>query len=127
MLFQKIQRCSKEKVWGKHPMGKSYVTTIRHFFALKSLFTCFLCAQIDLLLPLVLMSPCSHGLTTYKELCSLASDLNQPDLVYKFMNLANHHAMWNSRKVSCIVLFPHPPHVPLFLPTRGYLALLPST
>ncbi|XP_027139117.1 proteasome adapter and scaffold protein ECM29 isoform X2 [Larimichthys crocea] len=38
------------------------------------------------------------GLTTYKELCSLASDLNQPDLVYKFMNLANHHAMWNSRK-----------------------------
>lgn len=43
--------------------------------------------------------PRSHGLTTYKELCSLASDLNQPDLVYKFMNLANHHAMWNSRKV----------------------------
>lgn len=44
----------------------------------------------------------SHGLSTYKELCSLASDLNQPDLVYKFMNLANHHAMWNSRKVSCL-------------------------
>uniref|UniRef100_A0AAQ5WZB0 Ecm29 proteasome adaptor and scaffold n=1 Tax=Amphiprion ocellaris TaxID=80972 RepID=A0AAQ5WZB0_AMPOC len=39
-----------------------------------------------------------YGLSTYKELCSLASDLNQPDLVYKFMNLANHHAMWNSRK-----------------------------
>ncbi|MEJ1282869.1 Ecm29 proteasome adaptor and scaffold [Cricetulus griseus] len=38
------------------------------------------------------------GLSTYKELCSLASDLSQPDLVYKFMNLANHHAMWNSRK-----------------------------
>lgn len=45
------------------------------------------------------MLPDSHGLSTYKELCSLASDLNQPDLVYKFMNLANHHAMWNSRKV----------------------------
>lgn len=43
----------------------------------------------------------SQGLSTYKELCSLASDLSQPDLVYKFMNLANHHAMWNSRKVSC--------------------------
>uniref|UniRef100_A0A8C4NLJ6 Proteasome-associated protein ECM29 homolog n=1 Tax=Dicentrarchus labrax TaxID=13489 RepID=A0A8C4NLJ6_DICLA len=43
-------------------------------------------------------TPDGHGLTTYKELCSLASDLNQPDLVYKFMNLANHHAMWNSRK-----------------------------
>ncbi|XP_077575498.1 proteasome adapter and scaffold protein ECM29 [Stigmatopora nigra] len=43
-------------------------------------------------------TPDGHNLTTYKELCSLASDLNQPDLVYKFMNLANHHAMWNSRK-----------------------------
>ncbi|KAM9818443.1 proteasome adapter and scaffold protein ECM29 isoform 2-T2 [Syngnathus typhle] len=43
-------------------------------------------------------TPDGHSLSTYKELCSLASDLNQPDLVYKFMNLANHHAMWNSRK-----------------------------
>ena len=45
--------------------------------------------------------PTSSGggnLTTYKELCSLASDLNQPELVYKFMNLANHNAMWNSRR-----------------------------
>ncbi|KAG0427428.1 hypothetical protein HPB47_025518 [Ixodes persulcatus] len=38
------------------------------------------------------------GLTTYRELCSLATDLNQPDLMYKFMHLANHHAMWNSKK-----------------------------
>ncbi|XP_077980977.1 proteasome adapter and scaffold protein ECM29-like [Glandiceps talaboti] len=43
-------------------------------------------------------SPTGGGLGTYKELCSLASDLNQPDLVYKFMHLANHNAMWNSRK-----------------------------
>ncbi|XP_060093139.1 proteasome adapter and scaffold protein ECM29 [Heteronotia binoei] len=43
-------------------------------------------------------TPDGQGLSTYQELCSLASDLNQPDLVYKFMNLANHHAMWNSRK-----------------------------
>ncbi|NXD27831.1 ECM29 protein, partial [Spelaeornis formosus] len=43
-------------------------------------------------------TPDGQVLSTYKELCSLASDLNQPDLVYKFMNLANHHAMWNSRK-----------------------------
>jgi proteasome component ECM29 len=28
----------------------------------------------------------------------LATDLNQPDLVYKFMHLANYNAMWNSRK-----------------------------
>ena len=42
------------------------------------------------------------SLTTYKELCSLASDLNQPDMmyddVYKFMHLANHNALWNSKK-----------------------------
>ncbi|XP_053152364.1 proteasome adapter and scaffold protein ECM29 isoform X2 [Hemicordylus capensis] len=43
-------------------------------------------------------TPDGQGLSTYQELCSLASDLNQPDLVYKFMNLANHHAMWTSRK-----------------------------
>ena len=42
-------------------------------------------------------SPSGGQLSTYKELCSLASDLNQPDLVYKFMNLANHNAVWNSR------------------------------
>ncbi|XP_069812868.1 proteasome adapter and scaffold protein ECM29-like, partial [Dendropsophus ebraccatus] len=43
-------------------------------------------------------TPEGQGLSTYKELCALASDLSQPDLIYKFMNLANHHAMWNSRK-----------------------------
>ncbi|XP_064414526.1 proteasome adapter and scaffold protein ECM29 [Latimeria chalumnae] len=43
-------------------------------------------------------TPDGQGLSTYKELCALASELNQPDLIYKFMNLANHHAMWNSRK-----------------------------
>ncbi|KAG8455024.1 hypothetical protein GDO86_001298 [Hymenochirus boettgeri] len=43
-------------------------------------------------------TPDGQGLSTYKELCSLASDLSQPDLIYKFMNLANHHAMWTSRK-----------------------------
>lgn len=57
------------------------------------------------------------SLKTYKELCSLASELNKPDLIYKqafvwhaypsslvtcctrrFMSLANNQAMWNSRK-----------------------------
>lgn len=38
------------------------------------------------------------NLSTYKELCSLASDLNKPDLVYQFMHLANHNAIWNSKK-----------------------------
>jgi proteasome component ECM29 len=43
-------------------------------------------------------SPDGNSITTYKELCSLASELNQPDLIYKFMNLANHNAMWTSRR-----------------------------
>ncbi|XP_065580969.1 proteasome adapter and scaffold protein ECM29-like isoform X2 [Artemia franciscana] len=42
--------------------------------------------------------PTGGQVTTYKELCSLASDLNQPDLVYKFMNLANNTMLWNSKK-----------------------------
>lgn len=33
-----------------------------------------------------------NDLTTYKEICSLATDLGQPDLVYKFMTLAGHQA-----------------------------------
>lgn len=45
------------------------------------------------------VSPSGGNLSTYKELCSLASDLNQPDLIYKFMHLANHNAIWNSKKV----------------------------
>ena len=44
-------------------------------------------------------TPDGKNLTTYKELCSIANDLNQPDLIYKFMHLANHQAMWNSKKV----------------------------
>ncbi|KAG0174143.1 hypothetical protein DFQ29_007586 [Apophysomyces sp. BC1021] len=43
-------------------------------------------------------TPEGSSITTYKELCSLASELNQPDLIYKFMNLANHNATWTSRR-----------------------------
>ncbi|KAG2227610.1 hypothetical protein INT45_002295 [Circinella minor] len=43
-------------------------------------------------------TPDGNSITTYKELCSLASELNQPDLIYKFMSLANHNAMWTSRR-----------------------------
>ncbi|KAI8374250.1 proteasome stabiliser-domain-containing protein [Radiomyces spectabilis] len=43
-------------------------------------------------------TPDGNSITTYKELCSLASELNQPDLIYKFMNLANHNALWTSRR-----------------------------
>uniref|UniRef100_A0A0N5A806 Integrator complex subunit 7 n=1 Tax=Syphacia muris TaxID=451379 RepID=A0A0N5A806_9BILA len=40
----------------------------------------------------------SESLTTYKELCSLAKELNQPDLLYKFMQLANQKLMLNMKK-----------------------------
>lgn len=39
----------------------------------------------------------SGNITTYKELCSLASDLNKPEMIYQFMQLANHNATWNSK------------------------------
>ncbi len=51
-------------------------------------------------------TPTGGSISTYKDLCSLATDLNKPDLVYKFISLANHNSMWNSRKVtSQIFLF----------------------
>ncbi|GMR43014.1 hypothetical protein PMAYCL1PPCAC_13209, partial [Pristionchus mayeri] len=37
-------------------------------------------------------------LTTYKELSSLANELHDPDLLYKFMQLAKHNAAWNAKK-----------------------------
>lgn len=42
-------------------------------------------------------TPTGGNITTYKELCSLASDLNQPEMIYQFMQLANHNAAWNSK------------------------------
>ena len=37
-------------------------------------------------------APGGGSLTTYRELCSLATDLGQPEILYKFMDLANHAA-----------------------------------
>ncbi|KAK7276642.1 hypothetical protein RIF29_17785 [Crotalaria pallida] len=37
-------------------------------------------------------------LNTYKELCSLANEMGQPDLIYKFMDLANYQASMNSKR-----------------------------
>uniref|UniRef100_A0A915PHK3 ARM repeat superfamily protein n=1 Tax=Setaria digitata TaxID=48799 RepID=A0A915PHK3_9BILA len=45
-------------------------------------------------------TPTGENITTYQELCNLATDLNQPDLIYKFMQLANHNTLWNSKKIS---------------------------
>ncbi|KAI8892685.1 proteasome stabiliser-domain-containing protein [Globomyces pollinis-pini] len=43
-------------------------------------------------------TPDGSNLGTYQSILSLAADMNQPDLVYKFMSLASHHAIWNSRR-----------------------------
>ncbi|KAI9332879.1 proteasome stabiliser-domain-containing protein [Zopfochytrium polystomum] len=43
-------------------------------------------------------TPDGSSLTTYQSILSLASDLNQPDLVYKFMSLASNNALWNTRR-----------------------------
>uniref|UniRef100_A0A336L3V3 CSON003432 protein n=1 Tax=Culicoides sonorensis TaxID=179676 RepID=A0A336L3V3_CULSO len=42
-------------------------------------------------------APTGGQLSTYKELCALASDLNQPEMIYQFMQLANHNASFNSK------------------------------
>ena len=43
-------------------------------------------------------TPSGGEITTYQSILSLASDMNQPDMVYRFMNLASHSAQWNSRR-----------------------------
>ncbi|KAG0202738.1 hypothetical protein BGX28_004843 [Mortierella sp. GBA30] len=43
-------------------------------------------------------APDGSSLSTYQSILSLASDMNQPELVYKFMHLASHNSMWQSRK-----------------------------
>lgn len=37
-------------------------------------------------------------LSTYKELCNVANEMGQPDLIYKFMDLANYQASLNSKR-----------------------------
>ncbi|KAK0415698.1 hypothetical protein QR680_012067 [Steinernema hermaphroditum] len=43
-------------------------------------------------------APGGEAIGTYKEICALATDMNQPDLVYKFLSLASHNQTWNSKK-----------------------------
>lgn len=37
-------------------------------------------------------------LSTYKELCNVANEMGQPDLIYKFMDLANYQTSLNSKR-----------------------------
>ncbi|XP_011685024.1 PREDICTED: proteasome-associated protein ECM29 homolog [Wasmannia auropunctata] len=43
-------------------------------------------------------SPSGGNLSTYREICSLATEMQKPELVYYFMHLANHNAIWTSKK-----------------------------
>eukprot|EP00899_Mesostigma_viride_P010697 jgi/Mesvir1/19629/Mv09917-RA.4 len=43
-------------------------------------------------------APGGGSLSTYKELCSLANEMGQPDMLYKFMDLANHAASLASKR-----------------------------
>ena len=42
--------------------------------------------------------PGGSGLSTYREICQLATDMGQPDLMYKFMQLANADATANASR-----------------------------
>ncbi|MQL77614.1 hypothetical protein Taro_010025 [Colocasia esculenta] len=42
--------------------------------------------------------PGGGKLSTYKELCSLANEMGQPDLIYKFLDLANYQSSLNSKR-----------------------------
>ncbi|TVU50759.1 hypothetical protein EJB05_02148, partial [Eragrostis curvula] len=43
-------------------------------------------------------NPTGGKLSTYKDLCNLANEMGQPDLIYKFMDLANYQAALNSKR-----------------------------
>ena len=38
------------------------------------------------------------ALSTYKELCSLATEMGQPDLIYRFMEMANHAKAMSAKR-----------------------------
>jgi proteasome component ECM29 len=44
-----------------------------------------------------------QSVTTYKDIVSLATEMGDPSLVYRFMNLASNNAIWNSRAVCWLI------------------------
>ena len=53
-------------------------------------------------------APGGGSLTTYKELSALATEMGQPDLLYKFMDLANHASAMASTQgaaFGCVSLY----------------------
>lgn len=69
-------------------------------------------------------TPSGDKLTTYRELVTLAAEMNQPDLIYKFMQLSSHNALWNSKKGAAFATGELAqrakqqiaPHLPLLIP-----------
>lgn len=45
-------------------------------------------------------APDGSALSTYRELSSLAADTGQPELLYKMLGMAQHHALWTSRRAA---------------------------
>lgn len=45
-------------------------------------------------------TPDGSAMSTYKELSSLAADTGQPELLYRMLGLAQHHALWTSRRAA---------------------------
>ncbi|XP_011494527.1 PREDICTED: proteasome-associated protein ECM29 homolog [Ceratosolen solmsi marchali] len=42
------------------------------------------------------------NMSTYKEIFSLAADLNKPELIYYFLHLSNNNALWTSKKITAL-------------------------
>ena len=48
--------------------------------------------------------PQGKKISTYKHLCSIANDIGQPDVVYKFIQLANHNSLLKAEKGAAMSL-----------------------
>ena len=53
--------------------------------------------QTQLFEPGVLRTGDNQSITTYKDIMSLATEVGDPSLVYRFMSMASNNAIWSSR------------------------------
>ena len=53
--------------------------------------------QTELFEPGVLRTGDNQSITTYKDIMSLACEVGDPSLVYRFMSMASNNAIWSSR------------------------------
>jgi proteasome component ECM29 len=54
--------------------------------------------ETELFEPGILNTGDGSSVTTYKDILNLATEVGDPSLVYKFMSLAGHSALWASRR-----------------------------